>query len=150
MPDILGKSPEREGISKTRLLIEGKLRGAALDSVLGDVKPMITLPSFLLPRLGDMSIEELASRAAIGRSTIYAVMNGKKRPEQDPLLRIAFVLKLTASDTQQMLKIGRRALLTASRRRDVAIMYGLENRLMLEEMDALLVEYGLAPLLPQE
>lgn len=73
-------------------------------------------------------------------------MDGKQRPEQDVLLRMAFALELTGEETQQLLKAGHRAQLTASRPRDIAVIFGLQNGLTLDEMDGILMERGMDPL----
>ena len=96
----------------------------------------------------DMSVEELGDSAYIARSTVYRILDGKQKPLQDALLRMAFALQLDASDTQLLLKTGQRAALTASRPRDVAILFGLKNGLSLDEMDVILLERGMAPLMP--
>lgn len=75
-------------------------------------------------------------------------MDGKQRPEQDVLLRMAFALELTGEETQQLLKAGHRAPLTASRPRDIAVIFGLQNGLTLDEMDGILMERGMDPLTP--
>ena len=64
------------------------------------------------------------------------------------LLRIAFVLEFTYEETAQLLKSGLRSALTSDSKRDVAIIYGLVNRLSLGEMDAVLEGYGLPRLVP--
>ncbi|MBE5804891.1 MAG: helix-turn-helix transcriptional regulator [Clostridiales bacterium] len=143
---------ERENVSKTRLMLEGSINLDNLDQFLKEARPAPKLSNYLMNLLAerDMSNEELGLEANIGRSTIYKIISGKQLPEQDMLLRMAFVLELSAEETQQLLKTGRRAQLTASRPRDIAIIYGLQNGLMLDEMDEILMERGLDPLIPAE
>ena len=50
--------------------------------------------------------------------------------------------------TAQLLKSGLRSALTSDSKRDVAIIYGLVNRLSLGEMDAVLEGYGMPRLVP--
>ena len=88
--------------------------------------------------------------ANIGRSTVYKILNGKQLPEQDMLLRMAFVLELSARETQHLLKAGHRAQLTSSRPRDIVIIAALQNHLSLDEVDELLMERDLTPLTPIE
>ena len=137
-------------VSRTRMMIDGEIDSNDLDQWLQDVRPEPKLSAFILPRLAamDMSVEELGDSAYIARSTIYRILDGKQKPLQDALLRMAFALQLSASDTQQLLKTGQRAALTASRPRDIAILYGLKNGLTLDEMDVILIERDMAPLMP--
>ena len=141
---------ETAKLSMTRRMIDGAIDSTDLDEWLKDVRPEPKLSAFILPRLAalDMSVEELGDSAYIARSTVYRILDGKQKPLQDALLRMAFALQLDASDTQLLLKTGQRAALTASRPRDVAILFGLKNSLSLDEMDVILLERGMAPLMP--
>ena len=147
-----GRNGERENVSRTKMMLDGSISLDNLDQYLKDAKPAPKLSSLLVQLLAerDISNEDLGTAANIGRSTIYKIIGGKLLPEQDTLLRIAFVLELTAEETQQLLKTGRRAQLTASRPRDIAIIYGLQNALTLDEMDEVLMERGMEPITPPE
>ena len=68
--------------------------------------------------------------------------------EMPIMVPIAFVLEFTYEETAQLLKSGLRSALTSDSKRDVAIIYGLVNRLSLGEMDAVLEGYGLPRLVP--
>ena len=143
---------ERENVSRTRMMLDGSISLDNLDQYLKEARPAPKLSNYLVSLLAErgMSNEELGIGANIGRSTIYKIISGKQLPEQDMLLRMAFVLALTAGEAQQLLKTGRRAQLTASRPRDIAIIYGLQNGLTLDEMEEILMERGMEPLTPAE
>lgn len=140
----------KDGVSKTKMMLDGSVSLDSLDQILKNAKPALPLKSHLLKLMGEreMSNEDLGIFANIGRSTVYKIMDGKQRPEQDVLLRMAFALELTGEETQQLLKAGHRAPLTASRPRDIAIIFGLQNGLTLDEMDGILMERGMDPLTP--
>lgn len=140
----------KESVSKTKMMLDGSVSLDSLDQILKNAKPALPLKSHLLKLMGEkeMSNEDLGILANIGRSTVYKIMDGKQRPEQDVLLRMAFALELSGEETQQLLKAGHRALLTASRPRDIAIIFGLQNGLTLDEMDGILMERGMEPLTP--
>lgn len=140
----------KDGVSKTKMMLDGSVSLDSLDQILKNVKPALPLKAHLLKLMGEkeMSYEDLGIFANIGRSTVYKIMDGKQRPEQDVLLRMAFALELTGEETQQLLKAGHRAPLTASRPRDIAIIFGLQNSLTLDEMDGILMERGMDPLTP--
>ncbi len=140
----------KDSVSKTKMMLDGSVSLDNLDQILKDAKPALPLKSHLLKLMGEkgMSNEDLGVLANIGRSTVYKIMDGKQRPEQDALLRMAFALELTGEETQQLLKAGHRAQLTASRPRNIAIIFGLQNGLTLDEMDGILMERGMDPLTP--
>ena len=103
-----------------------------LDKLMGMVpERTASVPDLLLPRLGEknMSVEVMSELAGFNRATGYKIINGKQRAERDMLLRIASAL-------------------TSDSKRDVAIIYGLVNRLSLGEMDAVLEGYGMPRLVP--
>lgn len=143
---------ESKNVSRTKMMLDGSISLDSLDMFLNNAKPAPKLSTYLTELLiaKGLSNDELGVYANIGRSTVYKIMSGKQLPEQDMLLRIAFVLQLTGEETQQLLKTGHRAQLTASRPRDIAIIYGLQNGLTLEEMDSILMEREMTPLTPVE
>lgn len=146
----MDRDRERENVSTTRLMMEGDFDREKLREWMRELKPAPTIASLLLPRMGEMSNEELGARAAISRSTVYKIFKGEMRPDRDPLIRIAFVLGMEPQDAQQLLKTSQRGALTANERRDVLLIYGLRNHCTLEEMDELLREFSMKPLLPEE
>lgn len=95
------------------------------------------------------SMEEMTEIAYISRAAGYKIIKNQMRPQQDVLLRISFALRMTPEETQELLKAGHCPLLTASRERDRVIIYGLSHKLLLEEMDELLLENGLSSLIPE-
>lgn len=97
-----------------------------------------------------ITITELYQDARISQSMWYKIMDNKVRPEQDVLLRLAFVLCMSPKETQEFLKIGRRESLTVSRERDRQIIVGLHEHITLEEMEERLLDLGLDGLLPIE
>lgn len=140
---------DSDRMGQTRWMIEhaGK---RSLDDLLKEVKSQKSVPDLLLPALGkkDISVEVMSQLAGFGRATGYKIINNKMRPEADILIRIAFVLEMNVEEMQQLLKSGRRSMLSGSSDRDVAIIYGRQNGLSLGEMDELLEEYGLPTLVP--
>ena len=136
-----------ERISKTRMMIESD---ASLDELLSMVTRQKKMAELLLPHVGERTIKSLCELAVISPALWYRIVNDTVRPGQDVLLRLAFVLEMTPGETQELLKSGHCALLTADSKRDVAIIYGLKNELNLGEMDTVLEAYGLETLVPPE
>lgn len=135
----------------TEMVINSSNR-TSLDELLENVYDRKPIDSIILQGLErlDMTMERMTEMAYINRATGYKIINNKIRPKQDVLLRIAFALKFGPDETQELLKSGHCALLTASRPRDVILIYGLKHHLLLEEIDDLLLEYGYPGIIPEE
>ena len=125
---------------------------SSLEDMLSKVSERKPIDSIILSGLErlDMTMECMTEMAYINRATGYKIINNKMRPKQDVLLRIAFALKFGPEETQELLKSGYCALLTASSPRDVVPIYGLKHHLLLEEIDELLIEYGYPGIIPME
>ena len=140
----------RDNVGTTYYMLNNDIRIEDIDRYLRDAKPAPKFSNYLMELIArkDMSYEEFGMLANIGRSTIYKIINGKQLPEQDMLLRMAFVLELSADETQQLLKAAHRAPLTSANPRDIVIIVGLRNQLMLDEIDSVLMEKKFDPLTP--
>ena len=140
---------DMELIGRTRWMIDNS-NEHSLDELLKEVKSQKSVPDILLPALGkkDISVEVMSQLAGLARATGYRIINNKMRPEADILIRLAFVLDFSVDEMQQLLKSGRRSMLSGNSKRDVVIIYGRSNGLSLGEMDMLLEEYGLPTLVP--
>ena len=135
--------------SLTKMILTSKLSDAEIEEIIKAAKKAKeTLSGFILKKLGqiDMSVEELSERANIGRSTMYKIIKGKMKPEGDRLLQIAFALKLSAEETQRLLRLGGRAQLNTDSERDIRILFALKQQKMLEEVDYDLSRLGLKPI----
>lgn len=85
-----------------------------------------------------LSVAHVIEKANLSRSYGYQVFNGSRNPARDVLIRIAVVMQLTLDETQRLLKIAQRGELYSRMRRDAAIIFGINRKLTLEEMDDLL------------
>lgn len=135
----------------TLLMIQRAASGESLEQMLKEIKKTRKLNEILLPKLstinrGAISNEALAELIGCSRAYVYGIMNGKKHPEKDILLRIAFVLGMSVDETQEMLKTAQRAILSSKDKRDICIIFGLANGLDLESMDEVLINQGELPL----
>ena len=70
------------------------------------------------------------------------LFGGQRIPTRKILLQCAFLLSLDLSDTQRLLDIGQKPRLYPRVRYDAAIIYGLEEKMTLEEMNSFLDEIG--------
>ena len=140
---------DENNVNRTIRMIDAMNHGASLDEMLKQSRPLVPLPSLILPKLGDMSYDTLGVLAGCSRANVYKMMSGRSHPEKDMLLRIAFVLKMDVDETQQLLKSAHRSTLSSGLPRDICIMYGLMNGLTLSEMDLVLKRKELQPLWPE-
>ncbi len=87
-----------------------------------------SLRGFLTQLMGrrNISTDALAELAALNRSSLYKILNGTTRqPQRNVLLRLALVLRLSFSETQELLYRGGRAALSGGRARDIIISDGV-------------------------
>lgn len=135
---------------KTDIIINGAANGRSLEELLSETLPLEPVSGLILSRLGELSLDDLATEVGISHSAIYKIRDGKIRPQRNVLLAMAFVLKMTVAETQRFLKSGHRARLTGSDPRDVSIIFGLSQKKSLDEMEALLEERQFAPLVSRK
>ncbi len=72
----------------------------------------------------------------------YDVINGRKMPTKDKVVRLALAMKLTLDECQKALKISGRSALYPRIRRDSILIYAIENHLTVFQCDTLLSKYG--------
>lgn len=138
-----------ENFSLTRALINGEVKLENADELLAAVKPPPDLCDFLKEHLPENRIKDLIAEADISKSYIYGILQGKKYPERDVLMRIAFVLGFSADRTQKLILSGKKTRIEAStNKRDALILDCLVKQKTLAETNDLLAEKGFAPLSP--
>ena len=121
-----------------------------LDHVDSLSKKKESISSILNRYVGNRKIAAVCDMAVISDKMWYKMMANKVNPSKDLLLRLAFVLEIPANETQNLLKSGGCASLTISDEREICIVYGLQNKLSLGDIDEILLERGLQPLIPLE
>lgn len=72
----------------------------------------------------------------------YDVINGRKMPTKDKVVRLGLAMKLTLDECQKALKISGRSALYPRIRRDSILIYAIENHLTIFQCDALLSKHG--------
>ena len=82
----------------------------------------------------------------LDRTYAYQIFNGSKKPNRDKLLQLAFGLRLSADETQTLLKVAREPLLYPRVERDVFILAALYNKNTLLECNQILEDNSLKPL----
>lgn len=93
-----------------------------------------------------MSTADLQKKSCIDRTYIYQIMDGSKHPGRDKIIAIAIACEMTLPECQRALEIAREGILYAKSRRDSLIIYSINKKMSIMELNVLLEEYGL-PLL---
>lgn len=88
----------------------------------------------------------LLKASGINRSYCYHVFDESKAPGRDKILRLCLAAGLDNEETRRALESGHVAALHARSGRDAVIHYAIERQCTVPETNALLVEYGMAPL----
>lgn len=79
----------------------------------------------------------------LNRDYAYQIFSGKKKsPSRDKLLAIAIGMSLTPNETQTLLKIAGLPVLYPRRRRDMILLYAMENGYSLMEINECLEDLG--------
>lgn len=83
------------------------------------------LDSLLMQK--NLTIAEVARGSQIDRSYVYQIFSGDKKPSRDKLIAIAFGMRLSADETQQMLKLSGNRELYVRDERDALILFALQQ-----------------------
>ena len=94
----------------------------------------------------DMSIADMQKKSGIDRNYIYQIMDGSKRPGRDKIIAIAIASGMNLLECQRALEIAQEGILYAKSRRDSIVIYAINNKMGLLELNSLLDEYKLVPL----
>lgn len=86
--------------------------------------------------------KDIIIRLNMERSYTYQILNGRRQPTRNFLIRIAFLCKLSVDEIQKLLSIGNRPILYPRNRFDAAVLYGLQHELNEDELNKLLVDIG--------
>lgn len=86
--------------------------------------------------------KDIIIRFNMERSYAYQILNGRRRPTRNFLIRIALLCRLSVDDTQKLLSVGNRPILYPRNRFDAAILYSIWHRLSEEEASELLTDIG--------
>lgn len=93
----------------------------------------------------DLSLSTVVKRS--GQSDyVYKVFRGERKPSRDITLAIAIGMSLTLDETQLLLRVAKLAALDPRDKRDSVIIYGLNEKLEIVQINDLLYELNEATL----
>ena len=96
---------------------------------------------FLLMQKG-LTIAEVVRGSQMNRSYVYQIFSGEKKPSRDKLAAIAFGMRLSAEETQQMLKLSGNRELYVRDERDALILFALHKNYDICRANALLYDHN--------
>ena len=96
---------------------------------------------FLLMQKG-LTIAEVVRGSQMNRSYVYQIFSGEKKPSRDKLAAIAFGMRLSAEETQQMLRLSGNRELYVRDERDALILYALQKNYDIRKANALLYDHN--------
>lgn len=90
-----------------------------------------------------ISRAEVVRGSLLDRSYVYQIFSGEKVPSRDKLIAIAFGLSLSDDETQKMLKLSGNRELYARDERDALLLFGLQRKKDIFEINELLISNNL-------
>lgn len=93
-----------------------------------------------------LSAKDMIDRSGIHRSYFYAIFAGQKLPSRNVLLRLSLNLRCTLSETNHLLILAGLSPLYARVRRDAVLIYAVEKKATMQEVNDMLEEAEEEPL----
>lgn len=104
----------------------------------------VSLGTYLHQLLQQYSVmkNEVINRSGLNQIYGYQIFAGTKQPSRDKLIALIFAFPLTLEDAQRLLRVGGVSELYPRIKRDSIILFGLREKLSVQELDDLLFEMG--------
>lgn len=83
---------------------------------------------------------EVIKKSSLAAAYGYQIFDGRKNPKRDKIIQLAFGFGLTLKETQTLLKFAGHSELYPKIRRDVLFIYGINNKLNIDEVEKLLFQ----------
>jgi len=90
--------------------------------------------------------KEVIRRSNIERGYAYQILRGVKEAKRDKYIRLAIGIGLNLEDTQHLLTVTRHGILYPKILRDAVIIFSIDNRLDVLQLELLLEEQQVDPL----
>jgi len=115
---------------------------------------MITLSfsEYLMSLLGQKGLKraDVIRDSGLGKSYVFQIFQGERKPSRDKLIAIAFGLHLGSKETQRMLKLGGCSELYARVPRDAVILFAIQRGMDIDATEDLLYSNGFPTLLGED
>jgi len=103
----------------------------------GPIDYFLSLPG---PRA--MTGKDLVLKSGIERSYLYQILNGRRTPSREKVLRLCIGAGLSLEETQRVLELGKLGVLYSRDRRDAILIFAIRSGLDTTETDDLLDQFG--------
>lgn len=129
----------------TTEMIENKIKKAKNWDDMKDIIDTLPKTTFTI-RLDELrekhkkTIGELQTETGISKSMIYSIFNGTRNPKKKQIIQIAFAMRLSVEELNELLKLAQLKELYAKNKDDAIIIFGIKCGLSLLEIDELLKE----------
>lgn len=94
----------------------------------------------------ELSRADVVRNSLLDRVYVYQIFSGKKTPSRDKLIALAFGLCLSDEETQKLLKLSGNRELYARDERDVLILFALQRKKTIFEVNELLFSHNFTTL----
>ena len=88
------------------------------------------------------SKSNIINKADFSYCYFYEVINGRKAPTKDKVVRLALAMKMTVDECQRALKVSGRSFLHPKNRRDSILIYAIEQQMTVIQCNNLLSDNG--------
>lgn len=107
-----------------------------------------SLPEYLNTLLSQKGINraDVVRGSQLDRGYVYQIFSGEKTPSRDKLIALAFGLSLSDAEVQKMLKLSGNRELYARDERDACILFALQKKKNIFEINELLADRNLTVL----
>ncbi len=89
-----------------------------------------------------MSKADLAKNSGMSEVYLYQILSGKRSPSRNRVIALCMGLALSLDETESVLKTSGNASLYVRNRRDAAIIFALQNRWSVYDLNEKLFEMG--------
>lgn len=134
-------------MAETTVEILNKIESASSWEELGDILEGLEKVTFG-DRLSELCVKyqikpsQLQVNVPIAKSMFYDVINGKKNPGKETVIKIGMTLKINLEEMNEMLKLAGHKELYPKKKEDAIIIFGIKNDKNINEIEALLKECG--------
>lgn len=84
----------------------------------------------------------LQPQIALSKSQFYSLLNGTRNPSKESVIKIAFGLKVTLDEINELLKAAGYHALDPKEKEDAIIIFGIDNKKEVGKIEELLREYN--------
>lgn len=131
----------------TKQMMDEIMKSGKLDEFLVENEEnfiKLDLSKYLLKLINDKNSTpaKVIKKAAIEKSYLYQILNGKRKPGRDKLIRISIALELDIEETQRLLKVAGKGILYPKEMRDSVLIYCIKKKYDIDKTQILLDEFG--------